>query len=60
MIPPVVASERGGAQTAVVAMQQRGCRTTPWYSNAEWKHLESCILEGDNPVHEYKWGLVVS
>ena len=60
MIPPVVASERGRAQTSCVAMHKGGCRTTSWYPNAEWKHLESCITEGDNPVHECRWGLVVS
>ena len=60
MIPPVVASDRGRAQTVVVAMQWRGCRTTIWYSDAEWNDLESSIREGENPVHERKWGLVVS
>ena len=60
MIPPVVASERGRAQTAVVAMQHRGSRTTPWYLNREEKVLESSITEGDNPVTEAKQGLVLS
>ena len=60
MIPPVVASERGRAQTACVATHSRGYRTTPWYGRDEWKHLESCITEGDNPVHEVDVGLVVS
>ena len=54
MIPPVVASDRGRAQTVVVAMQGRGCRTTMWYSDAEWNDLESSIREGENPVHERK------
>ena len=58
MIPPVVASDRGRAQTCVVATHRRGSRTTLWHSNVEWKHLESCIKEGDNPVHEHRWGLV--
>ena len=52
MIPLVVASERGRAQTAVVAMHQRGSRTTLWYSDCEEKVLESSITEGDNPVTE--------
>ena len=52
MIPPVVASERGTAQTADVARRQRGCRTAGLYLNGEWKYLESYITEGDNPVHE--------
>ena len=60
MIPLVVASERGRAQTAVVAMHQRGSRTTLWYSDCEEKVLESSIVEGDNPVSECRRGLVVS
>ena len=60
MIPPVVASDRGVAQTCVVAMHRRGCRTTPWYLNVEWKVLESSVIEGDSPVHEHRQGLVVS
>ena len=60
MIPPVVASDRGRAQTAGVATHLRGCRTTLWYPDAEWKSLESLIIEGDNPVHERRGGLVVS
>ena len=54
MIPPVVASDRGRAQTVVVAMQLRGCRTTPWYLNVEWKLLESSTIEGilSNAGHE--------
>ena len=54
MIPPVVASDRGTAQTADVVRRQRGCRTARLYSNGEWKYLESYITEGDNPVHEAK------
>ena len=54
MIPPVVASDRGRAQTRCVATHIWGCRTTPWYSNVEWNDLESSIVEGDNPVHEHK------
>ena len=52
MIPPVVASDRGRAQTAVVVMHQRGCRSTTWYSKCEANVLESSITEGDNPVSE--------
>ena len=52
MIPLVVASERGRAQTGVVAMHHRGSRTTLWHSNCEEKVLESSIVEGDNPVTE--------
>ena len=52
MIPPVVASERGRAQTGVVAMHRRGSRTTAWYAEREKKVLESSVIEGDNPVIE--------
>ena len=60
MIPPVVASDRGRAQTGVVATHRRGSRTTLWYPDVEQNVLESSVIEGDNPVCEYKWGLVVS
>ena len=60
MIPLVVASERGRAQTGVVAMQYRGCRTTPWHFSREKNVLERTIIEGDNPVFEATRGLVVS
>ena len=60
MIPPVVASDRGRAQTGGVATHLRGCRTTMWYTDCEKKVLESSIIEGDNPVFEAKCGLVVS
>ena len=52
MIPLVVASERGRAQTYYVAMHNGGCRTTPWYAECEKKVLESSVIEGDNPVIE--------
>lgn len=60
MIPPVVASERGTAQTVDVARRQRGCRTATLYLNGEWKYLESYITEGDSPVHEAKSSIAVS
>ena len=60
MIPLVVASERGRAQTGTVATQHRGCRTTSWHSDSEQKRLESRTVEGDSPVREAEWGLVVS
>ena len=60
MIPPVVASDRGTAQTADVARRQRGCRTATLYCNGEWKYLESYIIEGDNPVHEACASIAVS
>ena len=60
MIPPVVASDRGTAQTAVVAMQLRGSRTTAWHADDEEKVLERAIREGDNPVSEVRSSLVVS
>ena len=60
MIPPVVASDRGTAQTACVVMHKRGSRTTPWYTDCEKNVLESSVIEGENPVFEAKCGLVVS
>ena len=60
MIPPVVASDRGTAQTADVARRRRGCRTATLYCNGEWKYLESYITEGDNPVHEAGVSIAVS
>ena len=52
MIPPVVASERGRAQTCHVATHGRGCRTAMSDSERERKCLERHIREGDNPVCE--------
>ena len=60
MIPPVVASDRGIAQTGSVAMQDRGSRTTPWYAFSEENVLESPDIEGEIPVSEALCGLVVS
>ena len=50
MIPPVVASDRGTAQTHRVAMRDGGSRTAPSYFDCEEKLLERSIVEGDNPV----------
>ena len=52
MIPPVVASDRGIAQTVDVATRRRGCRTARLYSTCEQNLLEIRIIEGDNPVCE--------
>ena len=60
MIPPVVASERGRAQTEGVAMHLRGCRTTSWYADSEKNVLESSTIAGDSPVIEAECGLVAS
>ena len=60
MIPLVVASERGRAQTICVAMHVWGCRTTLWYRSREWNVLERTTIGGDSPVHEATTGLVVS
>ena len=60
MIPLVVASERGIAQTVRVATHGRGSRTTVWHPYHERNVLESAILEGDNPVREVRRGLVAS
>ena len=60
MIPLVVASERGRAQTIVVAMHQWGSRTTSWHRNHERNDLESSTIAGESPVLEVSPGLVVS
>ena len=60
MIPLVVASERGSAQTAYVAMHIRGSRTTLWYLNRERNVLESSTVEDESSVCEARRGLVVS
>ena len=60
MIPQVVASERGPAQTVCVAMHSRGSRTTPWYRECEKNDLESSSTEGERPVFEARADLVVS
>ena len=60
MIPPVVASDRGRAQTALVATPVRGSRTTLWYLNRERNVLESSTVEDESSVCEARRGLVVS
>ena len=60
MIPLVVASERGTAQTGDVVTHCRGCRTTLLYGNNEQKVLESSAIAGDSPVCEVETGIVVS
>ena len=52
MIPLVVASERGIAQTCFVATLSRGCRTTLSYSDCEENVLERTTVAGDSPVSE--------
>ena len=60
MIPLVVASERGLAQTVCVAMHVRGSRTMTWYTYCEENVLESSVGEGESPVSEARSGLVAS
>ena len=60
MIPPVVASERGTAQTVDVARRQRGCRTATLYANREQNTLENVTIDGDSPVCEAKCSIAVS
>ena len=50
MIPQVVASERGTAQTSYVVMHSWGYRTAIFGINFNWNSLEREIIEGDNPV----------
>ena len=60
MIPLVVASERGTAQTVDVARRQRGCRTATLYANREQNTLENVTIDGDSPVCEAKCSIAVS
>ena len=60
MIPLVVASERGRAQTHVVAMHRGGCRTAVSDSECERKLLERSSIEGDRPVREAQTAVAVS
>ena len=50
MIPQVVASERGTAQTSYVVMHSWGYRTATFRLKMNWNTLEKVIVEGDNPV----------
>ena len=50
MIPQVVASERGEAQTSYVVMHSWGYRTAIFELKTNWNTLEKVIIEGDNPV----------
>ena len=60
MIPPVVASERGRAQTVAVATQLRGSRTATLYGSSEKNLLERRTTEGESPVFETRFGIAVS
>ena len=60
MIPPVVASERGRAQTDAVATQPRGCRTAPSYPDRERNCLESQAIAGESPLREARRDVAVS
>ena len=60
MIPLVVASERGRAQTMIVATQPWGCRTTLWHDACERNVLERTTIDGDSPVCEAKCSIAVS
>ena len=60
MIPPVVASERGRAQTVWVVTHIRGSRTAPWHGDREGNCLERQTVEDDSSVPEAKSGLAVS
>jgi hypothetical protein len=50
VIPLVVASERGTAQTNYVVMHSWGYRTAIFELKTNWNPLERGITEGDNPV----------
>ena len=53
MIPQVVASERGRAQTSYVVMHSWGYRTALFGHKTNWNTLENVIIEGDNPVQVF-------
>ena len=60
VIPPVVASERGRAQTETVAMQPRGCRTALSHTDCERNGLERPAIAGESPLREARSGVAVS
>ena len=60
MIPPVVASERGRAQTRHVATHGGGCRTATLHLRREPDRLESRAIEGESPVGEASGGTAAS
>ena len=60
MIPSVVASERGRAQTGDVATRRRCSRTELWHCDGEPNGLESPSAEGESPVGEAETSLSVS
>ena len=60
MIPPVVASDRGTAQTSDVAMRRWGSRTATLYSQCEQNVLERTAIAGDSPVSEAAIDIAVS
>ena len=60
MIPLVVASERGGAQTRGVATRRGGCRTAALHREGERDALESAAVEGDSPLREPQPGIAAS
>ena len=53
VIPKVVASEMGGAQTD---LKDRGSRTTMWYQIGQSNDIERSVEEGANPVDESRNG----
>ena len=60
MIPPVVASDRGRAQTGHVATHVRCCRTTLLYDEDERNVLERTAEAGESPLCEVGVGIVES
>ena len=60
MIPLVVASERGRAQTVTVATQLRGSRIAILYACSEQNLLERRTVDGESPVCEANCNIAVS
>ena len=60
MIPPVVASDRGRAQTDLVATPGRGSRTALLHVDRERNTVETVTVEGESPVCEARDGIAES
>ena len=59
VIPPVVASERGRAQTRAVARPDGGCRDATSYGNCERNRPDSRAIAGDSPLREAESGVAL-
>ena len=62
MIPPVVASDRGRAQTHDVLLHFGGCRTASLHCYREENGLENPAIAGESPLSEayYRHSVILS